>query len=311
MDDNEKVRKRAMKSSDKKSNLISRSLQYELPSVVGQNTIGRMNPIHKFTSPFSQSKRDVNSNATENCDPNIPAPKHVNVYASNFTTKTNASENCDPNIPTPSHVNGPSIDVTPSFVKSTALTSPHLEVSCLTGHSVRPLSALDQNCLIHDIKADGQCILSNASSRSDKKTMIFLFEALYLGLVDKMSSVMQQQFPELGVVKDDYFEVSWLEAMVYFSGFDLFTPPEILLNITVLPRPAFKSNNDCTQVPLPIERWSENVILEDLYSDKLAFAALSNPIEQRVVVEEILKLEIGAEDINQQNQLEGSRPHMD
>ncbi|KAK1393803.1 Cannabidiolic acid synthase [Heracleum sosnowskyi] len=103
------------------------------------------------------------------------------------------------------------------------------------------------------IKADGQCILSNASSRSDKKTMNFLFEALYLGPVDKMSSVMQQQFPELGVVRDDYFEVSWLEAMVYFSGFDLFTPPEILLNITVLPRPAFKSNNDYTQVPISIE----------------------------------------------------------
>ncbi|XP_074351601.1 tetrahydroberberine oxidase-like [Apium graveolens] len=103
------------------------------------------------------------------------------------------------------------------------------------------------------IKADGQCILSNASSRADKKTMIFLFEALYLGPVDKMSTIMQEQFPELGVVKADYFEVSWLEAMVYFSGFELFTPPEIMLNITVLPRPAFKSTNDYAQVPIPVE----------------------------------------------------------
>ncbi|XP_074351604.1 tetrahydroberberine oxidase-like [Apium graveolens] len=103
------------------------------------------------------------------------------------------------------------------------------------------------------IKADGQSIVSNDSRRSDKRTVRFLFEALYLGGVDKMLSVMQQQFPELGVVRKDCFEVSWLEAMVYFSGFELFTPPEILLNITVLPRPAFKSNNDYTQVPIPVK----------------------------------------------------------
>ncbi|KAK1393801.1 Cannabidiolic acid synthase [Heracleum sosnowskyi] len=103
------------------------------------------------------------------------------------------------------------------------------------------------------IKADGQSIVSNASRRSDKRTVIFLFEALYLGGADKLLSVMKQQFPELGVVREDCFEVSWLQAMVYFSGFDLFTPPEILLNITVLPRPAFKSNNDYTQVPIPVQ----------------------------------------------------------
>ncbi|XP_074351600.1 tetrahydroberberine oxidase-like [Apium graveolens] len=104
-----------------------------------------------------------------------------------------------------------------------------------------------------NIKADGQSIVSNASPRSDKRTMIFLFQGMYLGRVDKMLSLMQDQFPELGVVREDCFEVSWLQAMVYFSGFELFTPPEILLNLTVLPRPAFKSNNDYTQVPIPIE----------------------------------------------------------
>ncbi|KAK1393805.1 berberine bridge enzyme-like 8 [Heracleum sosnowskyi] len=103
------------------------------------------------------------------------------------------------------------------------------------------------------IKADAQSIVSDASPRSDKRTVIFLFEALYLDGVDKMLSVMQEQFPELGIVREDCFEVSWLQSTVYFSGFELFTPPEILLDSTILPRPAFKSNNDFTQVPVPIE----------------------------------------------------------
>ncbi|WOG95591.1 hypothetical protein DCAR_0414916 [Daucus carota subsp. sativus] len=104
-----------------------------------------------------------------------------------------------------------------------------------------------------EIKADGQCVLSNASARADKKTMTFLFEALYLGRADGMLSAMEGQFPELGVKREDCFEVSWIQAMVYMSGFPLFTPPEILLDLTVLPRPAFKSNNDYTEVPIPVE----------------------------------------------------------
>ncbi|KAL1818706.1 hypothetical protein ACET3Z_013575 [Daucus carota] len=104
-----------------------------------------------------------------------------------------------------------------------------------------------------EIKADGQCILSDASPRADKKTMIFLFEAMYLGGADQLLSVMQEQLPELGVVREDCFEVNFLQAGVYFSGFPLFTPPEILLNLTILPRPAFKSNNDYTKEPIPVE----------------------------------------------------------
>ncbi|WOG95589.1 hypothetical protein DCAR_0414914 [Daucus carota subsp. sativus] len=104
-----------------------------------------------------------------------------------------------------------------------------------------------------EIKADGQCILSDASPRADKKTMIFLFEAMYLGGADQLLSVMQEQLPELGVIREDCFEVNFLQAGVYFSGFPLFTPPEILLNLTILPRPAFKSNNDYTKEPIPVE----------------------------------------------------------
>ncbi|KAK1393806.1 hypothetical protein POM88_012862 [Heracleum sosnowskyi] len=104
-----------------------------------------------------------------------------------------------------------------------------------------------------DIRANGQSIVSGASPRKDNRTMMFQFESLYLGGVDNMLSAMAENFPELGVVREDCFEASWLQAMVYFSNFELRTPPEILLDSTVLPRPAFKSRNDYTQVPIPVQ----------------------------------------------------------
>lgn len=104
-----------------------------------------------------------------------------------------------------------------------------------------------------DIRCTGQSILSNESSRPDKKTMGMQFASLYLGGVDELLSVMQERLPELGLTRADCSEVSWLQAMVFFSNLPLDAPPEILLNKTVLPRPAFKGRSDFTKVPIPVE----------------------------------------------------------
>ncbi|KAL1818705.1 hypothetical protein ACET3Z_013574 [Daucus carota] len=104
-----------------------------------------------------------------------------------------------------------------------------------------------------DIRATGQSIVINSSPRSDKRTMVMRFESLYLGGLDKMLSVMQQHFPELGLLREDCSEVSWLQAMLYFSEFDLHMSPQILLNRTILPRTPFKGRSDYTQVPIPVQ----------------------------------------------------------
>lgn len=104
-----------------------------------------------------------------------------------------------------------------------------------------------------DIRCTGQAVLSEASPRADKKTMAMLFESLYLGRADDMLLIMQEQLPELGLVREDCFEVSWIQAMQFFSNFPLEAPPEILLDKTLLPRPAFKGRSDFTKVPIPIQ----------------------------------------------------------
>lgn len=104
-----------------------------------------------------------------------------------------------------------------------------------------------------DIRCNGQVLSSDNSTRPDKKIMVMDFEGLYLGRVDDLFKVMQQQFPELGLVREDCSEVSWIQAMVFFTNLPLFSPPELLLNKTILPRLDFKGRSDFTKVPIPIE----------------------------------------------------------
>lgn len=104
-----------------------------------------------------------------------------------------------------------------------------------------------------DIRCNGQIFLNESSTRSDKKTMVMNFESLYLGRVTDLLKVMQQQFPELGLRREDCFEVNWIQAMVFFTNLPLESPPELLLNKTILPRIDFKGRSDFTQVPIPIK----------------------------------------------------------
>ncbi|KAL1828246.1 hypothetical protein DCAR_0207443 [Daucus carota subsp. sativus] len=104
-----------------------------------------------------------------------------------------------------------------------------------------------------DIRCNGQIFLSENSTRPDKKIMVMNFESLYLGRVDSLLKVMKQQFPELGLVREDCFEVSWIQAMVFFTNLPLETPPEVLLNRTILNRIDFKGRSDFTTKPIPIK----------------------------------------------------------
>ncbi|KAK1377870.1 FAD-binding Berberine family protein [Heracleum sosnowskyi] len=104
-----------------------------------------------------------------------------------------------------------------------------------------------------DIRCNGNVVLSENSTRSDNKTVRMSFESLYLGPATEVLAVIGEQFPELGLVKEDLIEVSYIQAMVFFSQFPYNAPPEILLNKTILPRPAFKGRSDFFKQPMPVE----------------------------------------------------------
>ncbi|KAK9063701.1 hypothetical protein SSX86_017573 [Deinandra increscens subsp. villosa] len=57
------------------------------------------------------------------------------------------------------------------------------------------------------------------------------FIAHFLGDSDRLVALMDKNFPELGLKKEDCIEVSWIQSVLYWANFDLnTTSPEILLD---------------------------------------------------------------------------------
>lgn len=104
-----------------------------------------------------------------------------------------------------------------------------------------------------DIKCYVQSIQSNSSTREDKRTIIIIFESLFLGRVDRLLPLIQERFPELGLVREDCYEVSWIESAPFFSNYSVGTSPDILLNRSALPRFSFKGKSDFAKEPISKE----------------------------------------------------------
>ncbi|KAL0304435.1 UNVERIFIED_CONTAM: Berberine bridge enzyme-like 18 [Sesamum radiatum] len=49
------------------------------------------------------------------------------------------------------------------------------------------------------------------------RTIQASFTSLYLGRVHDLLLIMQEKFPELGLVKEDCTEMSWIESVLYFA----------------------------------------------------------------------------------------------
>ncbi|KAL8512702.1 hypothetical protein ACS0TY_018992 [Phlomoides rotata] len=75
------------------------------------------------------------------------------------------------------------------------------------------------------------------------------FKAFYLGGVDRLLSLMQESFPELGVVREDCIEMSWIQSVLYFFGIPL-DSPENLLNRTIS-KTYVKFKSNYVQAPIP------------------------------------------------------------
>ncbi|XP_065630281.1 tetrahydroberberine oxidase [Quercus suber] len=88
------------------------------------------------------------------------------------------------------------------------------------------------------------------SSQEGNRTVQASFNSLYLGGKDKLLPLMQESFPELGLVSEDCTEMSWIQSMVYFAGFSSEQSPDILLTRgpSIL---YFKGKSDYVKNPIP------------------------------------------------------------
>ncbi|XP_042022134.1 berberine bridge enzyme-like 18 [Salvia splendens] len=91
----------------------------------------------------------------------------------------------------------------------------------------------------------------NSTDNKRNMTIQASFSSIYFGNIEKLIPLMQKSFPELGLKREDCTEVSWIQSTVYFAGFPIATPIEILLNRTVPQQIFFKGKSDYVQKPIP------------------------------------------------------------
>lgn len=101
-------------------------------------------------------------------------------------------------------------------------------------------------------------IQSNTSSRADGKTVQLAFAGVYLGAggADELLKIMQTNLPELGMVRGDLEEVTWIQAVMINSFFYLFSDnytPEDLLDRTFLVDIPTKAKSDFVRDPISEE----------------------------------------------------------
>ncbi|XP_024964963.1 berberine bridge enzyme-like 21 [Cynara cardunculus var. scolymus] len=86
----------------------------------------------------------------------------------------------------------------------------------------------------------------------NSKTVRVSFIAHFLGDSDRLLTLMNKNFPELGLKKEDCMEVSWIQSVLYWANFDYNTTAvKILLdrhsdNVNFL-----KRKSDYVQTPIP------------------------------------------------------------
>lgn len=106
------------------------------------------------------------------------------------------------------------------------------------------------NKLHEDIFLHAVVEVANSSSNGGNKTIKVSFFSLFLGPAEKLVPLMQENFPELGLELSNCTEMSWIQSILYFAGFSIKEPLNVLLNRTETSTSFFKAKSDYVREPI-------------------------------------------------------------
>jgi hypothetical protein len=95
-------------------------------------------------------------------------------------------------------------------------------------------------------------VSSIRSPTGGNPTILASFTTLFLGRVRDLLPIMQEKFPELGLVEEDCTEMSWIESTLFFAGFQN-QSLDILLSRTPQGSIYFKGKSDYVTRQIPVE----------------------------------------------------------
>nr|GEZ07381.1 berberine bridge enzyme-like 21 [Tanacetum cinerariifolium] len=95
-------------------------------------------------------------------------------------------------------------------------------------------------------------ILVQPVTLNNKNTIRVTFMSLFLGDSARLLGLMSKQFPELGLKKEDCFDVSYIQAKLYWANFDYNkTKPELLMDRHSDTVKFIKRKSDYVQTAIP------------------------------------------------------------
>ncbi|KAL7588914.1 hypothetical protein Lser_V15G37195 [Lactuca serriola] len=95
-------------------------------------------------------------------------------------------------------------------------------------------------------------VLLQPTKEKNKSTAQATFMALFLGDSTRLLGLMGKSFPELGLKKQDCFEVSWIQSTLFWSNFDYNkTKLDILIDRHTDVVKFLKRKSDYVQTPIP------------------------------------------------------------
>ncbi|CAH2046489.1 unnamed protein product, partial [Thlaspi arvense] len=108
-----------------------------------------------------------------------------------------------------------------------------------------------------DIEDNSAWVQAGATiaGNNGNKTVAMSYIGQFLGEKGKLMEVMHRDFPELGLTQEDCIDMSWIESIVYNSGFrtNPLPPPEILLQEkSPIGEVYFKGKSDFAKEPIPV-----------------------------------------------------------
>ncbi|KAL2467427.1 FAD-binding Berberine family protein [Abeliophyllum distichum] len=92
---------------------------------------------------------------------------------------------------------------------------------------------------------------SDVDGKFKQKTVELLFNSLFLGRINNLIALMDKKFPELGLQAKDCIEMSWIESVLYFTGYQKGQALEVLLDRTIQYKSYFKAKSDYVEKPIP------------------------------------------------------------
>ncbi|PWA37822.1 carbohydrate oxidase [Artemisia annua] len=93
-------------------------------------------------------------------------------------------------------------------------------------------------------------IFDVVNDTNGEKTIRAVFRTFYLGNSTNLVAILNKDFPELGLLKSDCIEMSWIESVVFYTGFPLGTPTNVLLSRTPQRLNPLKIKSDYLQKPI-------------------------------------------------------------